>query len=208
MNLALRIVAHLLEDDRDRVDAEVDDFIARYEPGWTQVGGDFGSPWEYGGTWYHWTRKDILHCPGLEGQGLEDKASWDMTLTPEEEAALLAQFPVLDDGDGVDENERDRDDAREEQLQAKADAFNAARKLPVYSFSEDPIAWLEKDWADAIPELIGQWGEEGPAIWERMPLHQKWIALAECKGWYEFDHYPDHCTKAELRKRLGPDIKL
>lgn len=199
MSIAKNIVARLLEDE-----AEADDFLERYTAGFTQVGGDFGDPWAYGGVWYNYATQQIVHCPGLEGEGIEDKSSWDMKLTPEEEAGLLQRFPVVrETPEDDDDNEWERDQARDELLQQKAEAANAAVSLPVYRFDDDEYIG---DWEEYFPEIIAQFGAKGQEMWDSWPRYQQWIAIAEYKGYHEMDSYPDRYTKAELSKYLEIEL--
>lgn len=190
------LVHVLLEDD-----SEADDFLDRHvdmiADKYQQIGGD-RDWWTYGGTFYNPAQSTILHIPGLEGEGLEDKSSWDMELTPEDLEAINQQFPPDIDPDDptYDLNADDREEAQEARKQAKADAFNRDRKIRVYRFLDDNI----EDWGDQLDDLRAQMPE---GEFDALPNFAKWIEIGNHWGFDELDPYPDRYTKEELEKYLG-----
>lgn len=165
---------------------------------WEQIGGDFGDPWIYGGDWYNQFKHEIVHINGLEGEGIKDKEPWDIKLTPEELAPIMAAYPESqDDPNTINDNERERDDAIENLKMTKSEAFNEAVEIPVYRFLDEelgPDDWPKQD------EIAAQFE---PGVWASLPTAQKWIEVGRYHGFAELDSYPDRFTKAKLSKYLG-----
>jgi hypothetical protein len=201
MRNAERIVNVLLESD----DVDPKSFTSRHSDTiyntWEQVDGDVDW-WEYGGTFHNLGQGQLVHIPGIEGAGLKDWSSWDITLTPEDEAALLAQFPVEIDPEFPehgDDNERAREDAEEKLKDERAEQENANRQMPVYRWTDDYIEdYLER--LDKTLTFAGMSYEE----FDNLPLGGKWAALGQMLGYHEFDDSPDRYTWEELDKYLQP----
>jgi hypothetical protein len=198
MSTAERIVIALLETD----EFDPKSFTARHSDAiyntWEQVDGDVDW-WEHGGTFHNPGLSTMLH---IDSSGLKDWSSWDIKLKPEDEAAILAQFPEQIDPEypeGGDENERAREDAIEAKKQERADEKNAARKVHVYRWLDDHI----DDYADHIPEVLQQM-DMSIEQFNAMPLGAQWAALGSIVGYHEFDDYPDTYTQAELDAYLQP----
>jgi hypothetical protein len=198
MSTAQRIVEALLEAD------EVDPkrFTARHSDTiyntWEQVDGDVDW-WNHGGTFYNPGLHTLIH---VDSSGLKDWAAWDIKLKPEDEAEILAQFPVNIDPEwpeGGDDNERAREQAIDDRRQEIADEKNAARKVHVYRWLDDHI----EDYSSHIPEVLQQTGMSIEQF-NAMPIGAQWAALGMVIGFAEFDSYPDTYTEAELNDYLQP----
>lgn len=167
---------------------------------WHQIDGDFGDAWAYGGSWQDSFSTDILHIDGLEGEGLKDVEAWDIELTDEDMAPILAQFPMdQDDPNTINDNERDRDEAIDSLKQQKADADNEAQEVTVYHFLDEPID--NDDWPDlvAVREMMDMSEED----FDSLSTASKWLMVGQHYGFHELDHQPDKTTKAQLSKRIG-----
>jgi len=204
MSVAEQIVDVLLEAGDDDVDPKA--FTARHADAiyntWEQVDGDVDW-WEYGGTFHNPGLGQLVHIPGIESAGLKDWASWDITLTPEDEAALLAQFPVdklPEDPDSEDYNEHDREQAADKLRDERAEQKNANRKMPVYRWSDDYI----QDYADQLPGVLEQMNNMPIEEFNELPLGAQWSAIGQVVGYHEFDDTPDNYTWAELDAYLQP----
>jgi hypothetical protein len=198
LSTAQRIVETLLEAD------EVDPkrFTARHSDAiyntWEQVDGDVDW-WNEGGTFHNPGLNMLIH---VDSSGLKDWAAWDIKLKPQDEAEILAQFPVKIDPEwpeGGDENEQARDDATENRRQEIADEKNAARKVHVYRWLDDHI----QDYLGRLDQTLtfaGMSYEE----FDNLSLGAKWAVLGQMLGYAEFDSYPDTYTEAELDAYLQP----
>jgi hypothetical protein len=198
------------EDIAAAREADLDDFVSDYMKQnaamagdrWEHIDGDTHA-WTYGGTYYNPAQHMLVHMDGLDDNVKEYWAN-EMELTPEEQAALLAQFPVLVDPEypqGGDENELDRERAEDDLKEKKAEAANDARKQRVYRASVDEVR--DADW-DEVPRLRADL-EDG--VWDSMNDAAKLCMIASHYGWEELDAHPDLYTKAELEKYLGMTIR-
>ena len=188
MSIAERIVEALLETDEVDPKAFVSSRGQEMFNKWEQVDGDVNW-WEYGGTFHNEELGQLVHVPGIESAGLKDWASWDIKLTPNDEAALLAQFPVdvvPDDPEGTDYNEHDREQAAEKLRDERAEQKNAARQMPVYRWSDDYI----EDHADDVAEVLNRTGMSQEEF-DALPLGAKWATIGQIMGFHEFDDSPD-----------------
>lgn len=204
MSTASHIVDVLLEAG-DGIDFKA--FLDRHnEPlhnHYEQIGGDFGDPWESGGHWFNPFKSELVVIRGLEGEGMRDYEIDDFEISNDELAQLQTHFPVKIDPefpDDGDENERSRDDAREDMLQAKADKANLEYKMPVYRFLDEEFR--PGEWQFDIDQVKQSWGEQ-QYLWDTLPREQQWLAIGDLKGWEEFDPAPEQFTKAELKAYLG-----
>lgn len=199
MKTAERIVEALLESDE--VDpkhfalSRSDQMFDR----WEQVDGDMDW-WEHGGTFHNDELGQLIHIPGLDG---EDYSSWDIELTPEDEAEILAQFPVQIDPEwpeGGDENEQNREDAIEKLKDERAEQKNAARTQSCERWTDDYI----EDYADSLPDVLHQMNDMDLEEFKEMPLGAQWSAIGQILGYSQFDDMPEPYTWAELDKYLTP----
>lgn len=201
MSTAERIVTVLLESDEIDPKAFVASRGDEMFNVWEQVDGDMDW-WEYGGTFHNEGLGEMAHIPGTEASELKDWASWDIKLTPEDEAAILAQFPVLIDPEypeGGDDNEQAREDAAEKLREERAEQKNANRKMPVYRWTDDFI----EDYIDRLDRNL-QYAGMSREEFDELPIGAKWAALGQMLGYYEFDDSPDSYTYAEIDAYLQP----
>lgn len=194
-----------VEDDFDPKEAALT--VELKNGGWTHVDGDIHL-WEYGGTAYNYKTQQLLHIDGLEdlrnGNDRVEKQSWDIKLTAEQKAQVLAQFPVdleyPEDPDSYDANESDRERAEDELKQKLADEHNAAIKQKVYVTTVDENDFDENesfpDWK-AIKDSIGI----DTPLKDIAPEFRLAMA-AQHHGWHEFDYYPNSYTLAEFKDRF------
>jgi hypothetical protein len=201
VSTAERIVEVLLESDEVDPKAFVGSRADQMFNIWEQVDGDTDW-WEYGGTFHNEGLGMLVHIPGIEGAELKDWSSWDIKLTPEDEAALLVQFPVdidQEDPEDGDWNEGDRERAAEKLRDERAEQKNANRKMPVYRWGDDYI----EDYLGRLDQNLtfaGMSYEE----FDNLALGAKWAALGQMLGYHEFDDSPDKYTWAELDAYLQP----
>lgn len=168
--------------------------------GFEQIGGDFGNPWDYGGTWFSPQTNDLIHFPGIDDDEKDVESSdprIDSMLTPGEYASIANELHM----DNTDKWENTEDDIRSEYATKLTDA----RKFRFYRTSVDGGEWIEKDWAKEIAE-IKQEQELDDATWAALPDAQKEASIADRIGWEEFDHYPQKITRFELSMLLGIDL--
>lgn len=197
-----KVVEALLEmddgvDPKEWLDQNSEEMLNK----WEQIGGDFGDPWVHGGDWYNQFSHMIVHIDGLEGEGIHDKEPWDIELTPEELAPIMAAFPESDDDPNtINDNERQRDEAIENLKLQKSEAFNERVEIPVYRFLDEELT--PDDWPDQ--EAIASQFEEG--AWDHMSTAGKWIEVGRHHGFHELDHYPERWTKAKLSEFLGINL--
>lgn len=198
MSVAERIVDVLLESD----DVDPKAFTARHSDQiyntWEQVGGDVDW-WEFGGTFHNEGLGQLVHVPGIEAGGLKEWSSWDIKLTPADEAAISVQFPKQIDPDypeDGDENEQAREDAYEKLREERAEKKNADRRMPVYRWLDDNI----EDYASHFEEVERQTQEPITSL----GLGAQWDILGQIIGYHEFDDQPDRYTYAEIDAYLQP----
>lgn len=168
--------------------------------GYVQIGGDFGNPWEYGGTWVREQDGDMVHFPGMDSEDKEIETGdsrIDGRLTPQDYAVIVDKLHL----DAVDAWENAEDEVR----QRHADALNAARRFQFYHTSSETDEWIEKDWAEQIVEIKEE-SQMTDEQWAALTAPMKTAAVADRIGWHEFDHYPGKTTKAELSELLGIDL--
>lgn len=167
--------------------------------GWEQISGDFGSPWDYGGTWYNAKLDELLHFPGVEGDKDTDSRLpvIDSKLTPYHYRAIIDKLH-LDDQMAWENTE---DEIRTE----IASQMDAAKKFPYYRVVVDDNEWIERDYAKEIAEIKVE-QELTDETWAALPPAQKEASLADRMGWHEFDLYPEKITRTELSVLLGIDL--
>lgn len=182
---------------------ELDESKNKSTKGFEQIGGDFGDPWSYGGTWFDPQSGTIVHFDGLDsgetGNDVDaDDKKIDSTLTQADYQNITKDLQA----------ERDEawEDTESTIREAHAEVFNANRQFPVYRTVVEEDATIESDWADDIVSVKDQWGDKGEEIWAGMSPANKMAELAGYKGWYEFDYDSCSYTKAELSAFLGINL--
>lgn len=138
----------------------------------------------------------------IDSSGLKDWSAWDITLRPQDEAAILAQFPVNIDPEwpeGGDENERAREQATDDRKQEIADEKNAARKVRVHRWLDDHI----EDYLGRLDQTLTFAGMSYDEF-DSLSVGAKWAVLGQMLGYHEFDDAPDAYTEAELDAFLQP----
>ena len=187
------IVQRLLEGEEDDfLERHVDMIADQYQ----QISGD-RDWWAYGGTFYNPVKNEIVHIDGLEGSGIKDVEPWDVELDEQQTAAIMADYPVVADENGDDENEYERDQVIDSLKCEIASRKNAEEKQTVYRFTDETVH--ADEWYNA--EDLARQFEEGQ--WENFPTYVKWDMIGQHHGYHELDHYPDQFTKEELEKYLG-----
>jgi hypothetical protein len=186
------ILRHLLEDedDFDMKDVGQDDPDPSY---WHQIDGDYGDPWEYGGSWFNPARSIVWHFEGLETMeqlGIGEVDPDDIEVPPTMKAALDRQFPldyVDPDGD-LDwqerqrrDNERERDRLVGQYQYARAAYLNARKEFPWYEIDVDRDgeldSWLDRKVPD-VAQMCGMTEEDFRA----MPLANQLIEMTRYFG--------------------------
>lgn len=170
--------------------------------GFVQIGGDFGDAWVYGGTWYSKANDQLIHIDGLDGNGITDVEASDpkvdKRLTPADYDRIAKDLNA--------ENDEHWEGAEDTIRLEYASVVNDERQMPYFRVGGESDQTIENDWADDIVEIKAQF-DNGEELWAKMPPAQKLAALADHKGWHEFDYYAEKATKAELSEILG-GIKL
>lgn len=235
---AKRIVRTLLDDEQmnlpfdwpeddttdptytpDELDAMIADVGATNT--YTQIDGDFGDAWLYGGTWYNSYRErtnktdSLIHIDGLEGEGLSDYDTSDQRVEkefnePEWQAKYNLHIEMQKDAeeignDDAEEIERIQDVAKDEILTEIADALNAGRALRVYmtNVNDDPNE--EYYVTNGLQSMLQSCGLDHEA-WIKMDKAGQWVVVAQYYGWDNLDSYPTKMTKSQLSDRLGINL--
>ncbi|MGV0949327.1 MAG: hypothetical protein ACOYB3_01550 [Azonexus sp.] len=170
------------------------------EKGFVQISGDFGSPWDYGGTWFNEATGDLVHFPGLDGDSKDiepDDSRIDSMLNQENYNAILKVLHLDEDT----EWENIEDEVRSEH----AATLNAARKFTYYRTTVEDDKYIEKDYPREIADIKAE-TEQDDETWAALPPSIKQSSIADRIGWHEFDHYPVKITRAELSSLLGIDL--
>jgi hypothetical protein len=164
--------------------------------GWEQIGGDFGDPWEYGGTWYSKQSDNIIHFPGVESEGeIESKSPKVDRVMGAADYRKIVDAVNLDDFDAWENIE---DEIRTN----KAEQLTAAVRHTYYRCYVDDSDTIDKDWAREIAEVKSEC-EMSDEDWAKLPASSKEEAIANRIGWEEFDHQPERITRAALAVLLG-----
>jgi hypothetical protein len=171
------------------------------DQGYEQVGGDFGDPWTYGGTWYKAEDGCIVHFDGLEGQGEEDIEGTDKGIDDKLQEVHYKQIAAALSLDHLDRWENVEDEIRD----GIAERLNENRAFQVYRTCDESPETIESDWSSIIPHVKSSTGMSDED-WASMPTYAKLEAIADYSGWLEMDHQPDRYTKAELSVYLGIDL--
>jgi hypothetical protein len=201
---------------------------------YVQVGGDFGDPWVYGGTWYSAyvakskSRWDcIYHIDGMEGEGLSDydagSKAVKKALEEPQYAALIAKraeellpdrlrsqgYGKYPDADPAEE----ADTLKWCQREVLDDAKNEiADKLADEMNKNRTLAVYrvsDDDLFDNNPKRISEVVQFlGITLeeWEEMPTVDKIVAYADNYGWYNLDHDPVRMTKDDLIARIKVEL--
>lgn len=167
--------------------------------GFTQIGGDFGSPWDYGGTWFNEETSQLIHFPGRDDEREIESSDTkvDAQMQPSDYKAVLAAVTLEKLGDW----ENVEDDIRLD----KSTALNEARRYYYYSTVVDNDEWIDRDWAKEIAEIKRE-QELDDEAWAALPAAQKEASIADRIGWHEFDHSPEKINRKELAELLGVDL--
>lgn len=167
--------------------------------GWEQIGGDFGDPWVYGGTWCSVQSDNLIHFPGVESEKdvEQDDLKVDKVVGAADYRAIIAAVSL----DNLDGWETIEDEIRSN----KAEQLTAAVRHPYYRTYVEDSEVIDKDWAREIGE-VKQECEISDEDWAKMPAASKQEAVASRIGWEEFDHQPERITRAELSVLLGIDL--
>lgn len=168
--------------------------------GFEQISGDFGSPWDYGGTWVD-QEGNLVHFPGLDREDSKDVETSDTRI---DSMLVPADYKLIVGHIHLDDMDK-WENVEEEVRQRYADQITASRKFTVYRTTVEDDAWLERDWAREIAEIKAE-TEQPDEDWAKNPPAIKQAAIADRIGWEEFDHYPEKYTKAELSSLLGIDL--
>jgi hypothetical protein len=176
-----------------------------------QIGGDFGSPWEYGGTWHDPERQHLIHVDGLDSEHIEDTWPYDIEVPDEVVRRIVRELGGNPDRSYLDADEqqehyieREVESAIEDWQTEEASQRDAKVALPVYITTDDFEPWMQA-------ELEGALRDFDPAIHQQLTSTDvgKVLLVAERIGWYEFDSHPEKYTKSELANLLGlPEDKL
>lgn len=185
--IALEILQSILEDE-DHDDIVKDVAFGSEDGYWTQIGGDFGDPWLYGGDWFNPVKGEVLHFDGVEN---EKEVEPDEVEIP---ASMLAKLPPEDE-DWRENTERDRIIGNYKY--ARAAFLNARTERTFWLFDvEDGIpAWLQR-YEEPVRK---QFDEE--AGFEHWPVEQKMIEIGHYAGFREFAH-SIYMNKIEAEKFL------
>lgn len=165
--------------------------------GWEQIGGDFGDPWTYGGTWFNKELDEIIHFPGVESEDYDvepDSERVDSRMTYPHYRAIVAELSL----ENTFRWEKIEDDLRQEQ----AELIKEELKFSYYRTTCESNEWIERDWAREIAE-IKQELEMSDEEWAALPPCGKEEAIANRIGWYEFDSSPEKISRGELSNLLG-----
>ena len=216
LTLAPHVIAHLLEDDEDldfTDDLKDVGFDAENSKGyWHQVDGDWGDPWEYGGSWYNKTLGTVLHFEGMESWNQfpeeRDFEPDNIEVPPELAANLERRFPsdyVDPDGDlewqqkQRNRNERERDNLIGHYQYARAAFLNSRKKHAFYEIA------VEDGWSNwALPHLesIAQSYGYSMEEFESQPMELKLLQLGRHIGFEEIGSTV-RMNKREAQELLG-----
>lgn len=186
---AQEIVARLMEDDVLEDDDLVKSVSTPSEDGyWTQIDGDYGDPWLYGGAWYNPAKQIVVYFDGVEYKKEVDP---DEVPVPDQ---VLNKLPP-EDPDWRENRQRDKiiGDYR----YARAAFLNARTRRTFY----------EIDVEDEIPHHLQRYVEPvsaqfEPGVWEELPLPNKLLEIGRYVGMDNVGSSFD-ITKREAEKMLG-----
>jgi hypothetical protein len=170
-----------------------------------QVGGDYGDPWIYGGTWHDDNKGLLYHIDGLEGEGVKDIEPDDLEVPPE----LVRQI-VVDLGGDPDQSWKDNDEQQEHYIERevenaigewqydRAKEENAKVHLTLHIAPDQFNPALQRS-------LEAERQSFDAETWEQITQDDvaKITVVAEREGW---DHVSDNSmrvTKAQLTELLG-----
>lgn len=167
-----------------------------------QIGGDFGSAWDYGGTWYNAETGTLVHFPGIDQ---EERYEVDVDARVVDNKLKLDDYKRIANSLTLEDTQDAWEDVENEIRQSIADRLTAAKKFSYYRAVVDDDASIESDWAHEIAGLKEEL-ELDDEQWAKLSAAHKEAAIADRVGWHEFDHYPDAVTKAELSAILGIEL--
>lgn len=183
--LAPQITRHLLEDD----DFDMKDVGEVNEDRWEQIGGDFGDPWTYGGSWFNESQRKIIH---FEGTDSDEEAEVDPDTIPVPltmQRALDSRYPldyVDPDGD-MEWQQRQRDDNERERAKlignyqyARAAYLDSNKLHTLYEIDLDGHEWMDRKKAE-VARVHGISVEE----FEAMPRPNQIIDYGQYMGFHE-----------------------
>ena len=167
----------------DRIRGKTEQVIGEStNKGYEQVGGDFGDPWLYGGTWYEAESTNLVHFEGTESDPDGEFESSDKAVDDKLETADYRAIMALVTLEDTDSWECKEDEIRED----KAAYLNAAKKFPVYRTF---IADDEDFKPDFLPSVLDGTGMDEEE-YDKLPNYAKVEMLASHMGWLEYDSYP------------------
>ena len=163
-----------------------------------QVGGDFGSAWDYGGMWYRASTGDFAAIDGLDANGI----GYPDPHPSEAQKAELKAEAIEEAGDPADYlDQEDYERAVEELYDQNVDEWTndayereeAAQAQPVYRFNFAEYELDDYDWRE-VAEVYGMSMEE----LNDLPFSGKIDVLVGSHGYSWADGDPVSMNKQEL----------
>jgi hypothetical protein len=183
---ALEVVTHLLEDDDDDLVKQIS--VQSEEGYWTQIDGDFGDPWTYGGSWYNPVKAQVLHFEGIEN---EEDTDPDKVEIP---ATMLAKLPPENE-DWRENHERDK--IIQNYQIARAEFLDNRKKRDFYLMdvpAEVP-PWL-RHYEEMVRKALGE-----DADYDNWPVANKLVEIGRYSDFNLFS-FPTRMDKLEAEKFL------
>ncbi len=202
------ILAAILSEDDDEA-KEVYHPDADYPGDWTQVGGDYGNPWVYGGDWFNIHKKSLLHFAGIEQ---DREVDYRKIPVPEHAMAKLKariHDPYLDTDEAkedpawlkrmLDSEEREIDRIVDNYRVAKAALIedHKGRQFYLLDVPETLPSYLQSR-EEAVMSFVGMTPEQ----WAELPVEQKLIEFGSYMGFHEIGSELT-MNKVEAQKLLG-----
>jgi hypothetical protein len=211
------VLGALLEDDEEfAFDAKDMDSESAPADEWRQIGGDYGDPWEYGGSWYNDARQEIWYFAGLEAEesGEYDPLAPDnIRVPPGMQAALNRRFPldyVDPDGDAAaGESQREANRREQERVignyqYARSAHLKLRQRRTFWSIDTSRgrlEPWMEGE-VSFVANSLGMSEEE----FLDMPLPTQLLEFAHHFGFHEVGE-AFKMSQSEAREALGvPDL--
>lgn len=212
------IVRHLLEDDDDFDTKELSGQGQDPDPNgyWTQVDGDFGDPWEYGGSWFNPVRSIVWHFEGLETMeqlGIGEIKPENVAVPAQVKAKLDQEYPldyVDPDGDlewqqeTRDDNEREHDHLIDQYQVARAAYLNERKQYPWYEIDIPEDGALDTWMDEKVGDLVRSMGMEEEGF-RALPLAIQYTSFI---GYFGIDEIGSkfEMSRREATKELGVQI--